>query len=714
MDLTSTLRSLLRDLLRFDRSQMQLVTALRNAIGVLLPLAIGAATGYLLTGFTISLGALNIAFSDRPGPYRLRIMRMLLAGLSGALSVFVGSAVGATGWLTVILAALWGFGFGLLVMFGPAATQIGLTGIVLFVVYSGYPFPPLHALNQAGLILIGGALQALLAIAAWPVRRLGPERDALATVFRRLSTYAHQPPGEDASPPVTGEITVASTTLVGLGSDHSAAGESLRALLDEAERIRLELVALNTARSLLPSDGDHRTGVQSIDALMDGAGDVLDDLASMIAPGRSGNGAGIERVEAAAQPMRRMASIEMSDIPLWQRREIIAHVDALLGQLRASVELAEGGSPQGEEATEEAERKLPPELRLRDSLAILRANLTPRSASFRHALRLAVCLALATALGRALALPRPYWIPMTAAIVLKPDFTATFTRGLGRIGGTMLGLGLSTVLVFTLFGSLAAKITLVGLLVFIVRGLGATNFSLSATAITALVVVLLSFAGTPPETTIGERAVNTLIGGGLALALYAVWPTWERTQTPMILADMLDAYRRYVDMVMMGFLDPDHVQAGELHEARLAARLARSNAEASLDRLRHEPRRSQEEVDLADGIMASSHRFIQSAMALETGSDTHAEPIQIPALREMAGDIDIMLQGLSDALRHQRRSLDAIPDLRADQSALIAAAHIKEGEQDVGGETDYRLAAITPQTERMTNSLDTMAYLIQR
>jgi hypothetical protein len=182
----------------------------------------------------------------------------------------------------------------------------------------------------------------------------------------------------------------------------------------------------------------------------------------------------------------------------------------------------------------------------------------------------------------------------------------------------------------------------------------------------------------------------------------------------MILADMLDAYRRYVDMVMMGFLDPDHVQAGELHEARLAARLARSNAEASLDRLRHEPRRSQEEVDLADGIMASSHRFIQSAMALETGSDTHAEPIQIPALREMAGDIDIMLQGLSDALRHQRRSLDAIPDLRADQSALIAAAHIKEGEQDVGGETDYRLAAITPQTERMTNSLDTMAYLIQR
>src|SRR5437879_2474889 len=90
MEAISPLRSLLRDLVRVDRSKIQATTPLRNGIVVVLPLAVGAATGYLLTGFTVRLGALNIAFSDRPGPYRLRLAHMLLAGLAGALSVFVG------------------------------------------------------------------------------------------------------------------------------------------------------------------------------------------------------------------------------------------------------------------------------------------------------------------------------------------------------------------------------------------------------------------------------------------------------------------------------------------------------------------------------------------------------------------------------------------------------------------------------------------------
>nr|MDQ2827795.1 hypothetical protein [Chloroflexota bacterium] len=65
----SSFRSLLRDAVRVDLTRLSFVTALRNAIGVVLPLALGAATGHLLEGLTVSTGALNVAFSDRPGPY---------------------------------------------------------------------------------------------------------------------------------------------------------------------------------------------------------------------------------------------------------------------------------------------------------------------------------------------------------------------------------------------------------------------------------------------------------------------------------------------------------------------------------------------------------------------------------------------------------------------------------------------------------------------
>ena len=85
-------------------------------------------------------------------------------------------------------------------------------------------------------------------------------------------------------------------------------------------------------------------------------------------------------------------------------------------------------------------------LRFQGYRARLLANLSIDSTVFRHALRMAVCLAIGDTIGRGIALQRTYWIPMTIAIVLKPDFTSTFARGVLRMGGTMAGLVLATLL----------------------------------------------------------------------------------------------------------------------------------------------------------------------------------------------------------------------------------------------------------------------------
>ena len=68
---------------------------------------------------------------------------------------------------------------------------------------------------------------------------------------------------------------------------------------------------------------------------------------------------------------------------------------------------------------------------IRDALTTLRANLTIESETFRHALRVAATVAVACACYRLLHLPRGYWIPMTAVLVLRPEFTDTFARGAG-------------------------------------------------------------------------------------------------------------------------------------------------------------------------------------------------------------------------------------------------------------------------------------------
>jgi len=710
----SAIQPLLRAVVRVDRAQISYTPALRNAVGVVVPLFVGAAAGQLLAGLTVSIGALQVAFSDSPGPYRSRVGRMLLAGLCAAASVFVGGATGALPGLAVSLSALWGFSAGLLVALGPAATQLGLTSVTLLLVFGARPVAPAQAAAQAGLVLVGGVLQTALAVAAWPVRPFGPQRVALAAAFRRLAAVAGAPADPRAAPPATAEITAARTILSGGGSVSSAEEEALRTLLDEAERIRLELLALADARHHADRAVHGNALVGRIDEALAATGEALGALADSLSTGRplAGILLPLRRVEDAAHaPWGPIDGGEAT----WS---IAArgHLEALAGQLRAAADAATQGSPPGEEAAARIEAARPFALRPREPLVILHANLTLRSAACRHALRLAGGVAVADALARGLALPRAYWVPMTVAFVLKPDFGATFTRGLGRIAGTALGLGLATLLVYVAFGAVAGRIALLGALVFVIRSVGAANYGLLAIAVTALVVVLTSFAGSPPEATIVERGAYTLVGGVLALVAYLVWPTWERTQTPAILADLIEAYRQYVAAVMAGYLDPRQRDPARLDDTRIAARLARTNAEASVARLGDEPARFADDLDRAAGLLANSHRFVHSVMALEAG--LYHGPVSsastAPALRVFAADVDITLYALARTLRDPSYGLDDLPDLRTDQRALRMPRPDDAAGDDAARQGVYPGAVLALETDRVVDSINTMTALLRR
>jgi len=122
------------------------------------------------------------------------------------------------------------------------------------------------------------------------------------------------------------------------------------------------------------------------------------------------------------------------------RADATWQVDALIGQLRMATELAAHATPAGLQEFQRHEAQQPWYLRVGGVVAMLRANLSLRSSVFRHAVRLAACVALADVLARSLHIGRTYWVAMTAAIVLKPDFTSTLNRGLLRLAGTFAGL----------------------------------------------------------------------------------------------------------------------------------------------------------------------------------------------------------------------------------------------------------------------------------
>jgi uncharacterized membrane protein YccC len=677
--------------------------ALRNSIGITLPLAIGLITGAVSSGVIATTGALNVSFSDSEDPYRQRGRRMLASTLLVGIAVFVGSLSGQNHLLAILLATCWAFAAGMLVALSGGASDLGVISLVTVVVFAATPMTPERALYSGLLAMCGGLLQTMLSVALWPVRRYDPERRVLGDLYTELSRVAASPIEASQAPPASGQSTHAQSSIAALARDHSINGERYRSLLSQAERARLSLLTLTRLRARLAREEEGKFACEILDRVFPICSRVLGSIGNWLAAGEIGTGStdSLQELHKLSQGLKRREE-EMSSSLIALIEDARHQLDALTGQLRSAADLAAYATPTGVAAFKQREERKPWSLRVSGPLATLGANLNFRSAACRHAVRLAVCIAVGVSLAAVIDWRRSYWIPMTIAIVLKPDFTATFSRGVLRLAGTFLGLVLATGLFHLLPGSIAPEVALIAILSFVLRCFGPANYGIFVCAVTALVVVMLAANGVAPSEVIAARGLNSAVGGVIALLAYWIWPTWERTQISETMAQMLDAYRVYFRAVRDRYAKPDTSITEELDSKRVAGRLARSNLEASIDRIIAEPGTSAARVSALSAMLASSHRVVHAMMALEAGlSSSHPVPAR-ENFHTFANDVEMTLYYLAAALRGSPIHKSELPDLREAHHSLV----------ETGDSLTERYALVNVETDRITNSLNTLSEQI--
>jgi uncharacterized membrane protein YccC len=161
--------------------------------------------------------------------------------------------------------------------------------------------------------------------------------------------------------------------------------------------------------------------------------------------------------------------------------------------------------------------------RLRELMRCLRDELTLRGDTAEYVARLALVLLTSTAIYRYFHVRNGYWIPMTALLVLKPQWGHTLSRGIARMVGTVAGAGIALVLARLLpFPSLILP-TLVVVSAWGCYALQAVNYALFSVFITLYIVFLFRFGGFSETAAAHIRLVNTVVGGSLALAIDAIW-----------------------------------------------------------------------------------------------------------------------------------------------------------------------------------------------
>ncbi|HEU0369496.1 MAG TPA: FUSC family protein, partial [Candidatus Acidoferrum sp.] len=478
-----------------------------------------------------------------------------------------------------------------------------------------------------------------------------------------------------------------------------------RSLLSQAERIRLSLVALARLRHRLTRENAFHPAIAALDQHRENAARLLKVVAQSLSTGKEPR-LEADRLDLGVALAQQLA---LEDSPAVQTfsnavlRDMKFQADALGGQLRAVIELARNATPQGEEAFEKREAAQPLWLRFAGRLATLRANLSLDSVIFRHAVRLTLCVAAGDATGRVLHPYRAYWIPMTIVLVLKPEFAVTFSRGVLRIAGTLIGLLLATALFHYLPLGTATEIALIGVFTFLMRWVGPANYGIFGVTISALVVMLISITGLAPKEVIQARAINTVLGGVFALVAYAAWPSWERNRVPELFAALLEAYRKSFGAICAELLNPAPGSGQRRERTRQAARTTRSNLETSRERLAAEPGITQEQLSQVNAMLASSHRFAHAMMALEAGipaasAQGQAQPAPRPEFRKFAEAVEMTLKLLAAKIRGEKVAERDFPDLRESYLQLASS----------GDPRLKRYALTNVEADRMTNSLNTL------
>lgn len=148
-----------------------------------------------------------------------------------------------------------------------------------------------------------------------------------------------------------------------------------------------------------------------------------------------------------------------------------------------------------------------------------------------YSLRLVVTVTLASELYRRLGMQSGYWVPMTALLVQKPAFAETVSRALARVGGTVAGASLATLLASYFHVGpwmLAALATFFAFWCYVTNSV---NYALFSVAITSYIVFLLSLNQIPGPELAHRRAWCTAAGALIALLIHLDGIRRHRNQT---------------------------------------------------------------------------------------------------------------------------------------------------------------------------------------
>ena len=534
-------RSTLAQVVRPNPAPVPWGRAVEALLAVAVPFGAGLLSGHTIDGLLISLGSLPVANADRAGPYRVRALRMVWAAIAVALGLIIGSAVYGTTWVAIGVVTAGALVAGLVSAAGAMVSLASLNFLIYLAIAVSDPLPR-PGWFPAVMALAGGAYVLVLTVPGWLLRRDLPERRAVQGAYDAIANLLEAGDREQAVSRRQGVTAAINAAEDALFTARSAAGgwdasaEQLVTALGGAEALARGATArMRRGRPVAPSVV---ALVRRLGAAVAESGGRSGPLraraeAMLAALARPGIGAaepspappppGILPAAPSAEPLD-VGELDPDVVDDDLRAPLATAIRAVTGTDWPGVDEGRAGSRGGRGPA-------PKPTAFRPAATPARQALMGRSAR-TAALRLALCMAAAELLAHSVSHDRPYWIPLTVAVVMKPDFGSVFARALQRAIGTSAGVVVGGVVLALVTGK-AELLPFLAVFAFLMPVTLVRNYGMFVTALTPIVLVQIDALTHQAQPLIVGRLLDTLMGCGVVLILgYLPWPDTWRTRLP--------------------------------------------------------------------------------------------------------------------------------------------------------------------------------------
>ncbi len=648
---------------------------LRIAFGISLPAVLMLALFHdRALGFTIATGALGVCAVDKPGPLKHKHNDMLLCSLLGFLAAFAtGIATGASLPLWVTIAPL-SFALSMLVVYGDKWLQISFATLFMMIATLGNHFTVLEALMNAAWLLLGGLWYTYWStlVNRWQAERI--EQQSIAESMFATAEYLR---ARADFYKLNNDLDECHRQLVlkqiaAIDKHDVARGIVLRNLpvlraghLDVRRTMLFNLFIniVDLHETVVAAHVDYalmRTVFADSDVLI-----FFHDFLRKCARDLENIGLAVSQNSASQQLVTLKTELRALEFEIDVKRKkafpaqepeayamLVAafrrvwSVSRLLNKMHRNTR-SDNPQPTTELQLDKALQHFLQ--RQHVPLRQIFSNLKIASPSFRHALRVSIAVALGLWIGTLLPLTNAYWICLTIVIIMKPGFSLTKQRNTQRLIGTVIGCAASVALILLVKSPVTLLLVMFACMV-MSYSLVLFNYTASVVFTSSYVLLLYHLLAPEGMRLIAERALDTAIGGAIALGISHLFPYWEYRVMKPLVKEMIASMRQYFDAICMGAGKPATTNALPASPAisnDFRCRLARKNTQIAFANLGNafarmmlEPKAQQKFVAELNDLLIQSHTLASQMaaaaplLAADGTADNPALAHALSAIRE--------------------------------------------------------------------------------